>query len=251
MRTKSFLSTSYVWLVLLISMPASASAHQSIPSLDDATCLNCHKVIIQQKVSHPAVEGGCSSCHVGKNEGGKTTFTLAANGDTLCFGCHPDKQELLKKQHVHPAFKEMGCTSCHNPHGSSVAKLLTATIPELCLNCHDDKKVDEKAVTKHPPFEGGECLACHDPHASDQPKLLPKKVKEVCMECHADKVKKQHPVPYHPVDGVDDPSQEGKELSCVSCHNPHQSGFRKLFYKTGNRTQLCFDCHSKGKKAIK
>ena len=233
-----------------IMMPVAALAHPALNSFDDAGCLKCHQSVSQYKVAHPALKMGCSACHKGTMTDGKTAFALIAKGDDLCFSCHPDKKDLLKKSVMHPAFKEMGCTSCHNPHGSSVAKLLTEKIPGLCLNCHDNKKIDEKAVTKHMPFVDGDCLACHNPHASEQAGLLVKPLKEVCLSCHEKKDFRRHPVPFHPLEGVPDNLREGKDLSCVSCHNPHQSGFKKLFYTTSNRTQVCIDCHSKGKNAI-
>lgn len=240
-------------LLFLLALPGLAFAHQALTSLDDAGCLKCHESLTKQKVIHPAMEAGCSACHQGKSDGGKTTFALTAKGDALCFSCHSDKQELLKKKMVHPPFKEMGCTTCHNPHGSAVKKMLIAKVPDLCLNCHDDKKVDPKAATKHPPFVAGDCLTCHNPHATDQAKLLPKTVREVCMVCHKDQIRVQHPVPWHPIDKVPDPLHEGKELSCVSCHNPHQSNHVRLFYAQDNKMLLCVDCHSKikGKGAIR
>lgn len=262
-------------IIAALLLPASGFAHQPLTTLDDPSCLPCHKKLTEQKVKHAALEGGCSSCHQGKSEGGKTTFTLTAKGNDLCFTCHPDKQELLKKEKMvfHAPFKDMDCITCHNPHGSATARLLTSPVPELCLTCHDNKKVDPKAVTKHAPFEAGECLTCHTAHASEtaglipKPKEEPKKdekkedakkneepkvpVNELCFTCHEKKDFRRHPVPRHPTSGKPDLSRPGKDLTCVSCHEPHQSMHIKLFYTADSKMMMCIECHSKGKKPIK
>lgn len=207
---------------------------------------------------------GCSSCHQASKDG--TSIGLAATGDALCFMCHPDKKDLLKKKYVHPAFREMVCTACHDPHGSANQKLLKKPVPDLCLTCHPDKAVDKKAASVHPPFEAGMCVTCHNPHASDAPYMIQKppkgfrvkkpirfidgKINGLCFSCHNRVDFARHPFGWgggHPLSDEPDPSRPGRKMSCVSCHNPHQSKYQDLFYNTSNQSQMCVYCHSKMK----
>jgi len=76
----------------------------------------------------------CTQCHPphkGIAHKGGSTALLAK--DENCLQCHPAQ----RGPHVfeHEALRE-GCTTCHNPHGSVNAKLLTVRDSNLCLRCH-------------------------------------------------------------------------------------------------------------------
>jgi predicted CXXCH cytochrome family protein len=45
----------------------------------------------------------------------------------------------------HEALRE-GCTTCHNPHGSVNAKLLTVRDANLCLKCHFQQQTGPSQV---------------------------------------------------------------------------------------------------------
>ena len=76
----------------------------------------------------------CSECHPphkGRAHLGGSTALL--NQDESCLRCHPAQ----RGPHVfeHEAMRE-GCATCHNPHGSVNAKMLTLRDANLCLKCH-------------------------------------------------------------------------------------------------------------------
>src|SRR5208283_1462387 len=126
---------------------------------------------IKRPVVHPAMGGGCTSCH--NPHGSQFKFFFAAQGNSLCFQCHPQIEEKLKAPAVvHPPIKsERGCPSCHSPHASDAPKLLSKAGKELCLMCHDGIIKKEDTVL-HGPIKDGKCTPCHDPHASEYGKLL-------------------------------------------------------------------------------
>ncbi len=102
-------------------------------------CLDCHLDVRGQfnlPSHHPVGEGklSCTDCHSphkGSIHRGGGMALMDANEN--CFRCHPRQ----RGPHVfeHEATRE-GCTTCHTPHGSVNAKLLTARNANLCLKCH-------------------------------------------------------------------------------------------------------------------
>ncbi|MDL2718420.1 MAG: cytochrome c3 family protein, partial [Acidobacteriota bacterium] len=76
-------------------------------------------------------------------------------------------------------------------------------------------------------------------------------VNGLCFTCHEEEAYATHPVARHPTSGKDDVNRPGKELSCVSCHDPHQSKHKRLFYKSDSTMAMCVECHGKGKKPIR
>ncbi len=217
-------------------------------------CLQCHEEVTKGKSVHAAVSMGCTTCHTAVDASDiphkmttKTPKGLSAEQPDLCYGCH-DKS-LFNKKFVHAAIG-MGCTSCHNPHASKYAKLLTSDPPGLCHACHDKGMFTKKNV--HPPVAAGQCTGCHAPHSSGTASLLEKPVDELCGTCHDGKSTGKHILAgyglgdRHPTKGGPDPSRPGKEMSCVSCHNPHSSIGKYLFTEEAVHSgNLCLLCHKK------
>jgi DmsE family decaheme c-type cytochrome len=128
--------------------------HSSTPKFllakkQNETCYGCHANIRAQfeMPSHHRVNEGfmqCTDCH---NPHGSfaalsgsglhpTMVERAFDTDPPCLKCHVDKRGPFVYEH--PSVRVEGCQSCHNPHGSTNAKLLTRPVVfTLCLECHN------------------------------------------------------------------------------------------------------------------
>ena len=60
-----------------------------------------------------------------------------------CAQCHREQTRPFIFEHA--ALRE-GCTTCHNPHGSVNAKLLTIRDQNLCLRCHAQTRLPGAGV---------------------------------------------------------------------------------------------------------
>ena len=110
------------------------------PGKDPQACFACH---LEQQAQfhlpqhHPVVEGkmNCVQCHdphgmdIMKPAGGLAMARL----NQSCAQCHREQTKPVVFEHA--ALRE-GCTTCHNPHGSINAKMLTVRDSNLCLRCH-------------------------------------------------------------------------------------------------------------------
>lgn len=111
----------------------------SASHFNEGVCYQCHADVRGQfnlPNHHPVTEGrlSCTECHSphkGSIHMGGGTALLTENDK--CLACHVEQ----RGPHVfeHEALRE-GCTTCHTPHGSVNAKLLTERNATLCLKCH-------------------------------------------------------------------------------------------------------------------
>lgn len=105
----------------------------------ETVCYQCHADVRGQfnlPSHHPVPEGrmSCTQCHPphkGSAHVGGSTALLASEEN--CLQCHPAQRGPFVFEHE--ATRE-GCTTCHIPHGSVNAKLLTERNSTLCLKCH-------------------------------------------------------------------------------------------------------------------
>ncbi|MBI5004994.1 MAG: hypothetical protein HZC03_00055 [Candidatus Lloydbacteria bacterium] len=102
-----------------------------------------------------------------------------------------------------------------------------------------DKKTETKLamLSVHPPFKEKSCSDCHN--FDSQKSYLNAKAPDICLTCHNDApfTKKNT----HPALDIDE--------SCLNCHNPHESGEKKLLRKPVVET--CATCHEEKAKKLK
>lgn len=196
----------------------------------------------------------CASCHdMSVNEVKDVAFVDVTKSN--CYQCH---SLVTAKQHGHAPAVNWLCTSCHS---GKVGKFNKAehnktkyTVPDpigpLCYSCHKKNRDKwDKRRFKHEPAESGRCNRCHNSHSSPNPFFTRKSAWELCTGCHKDKIAGMHIVKtfgraMHPTHDVKDPSRPGKNLSCVSCHNPHASESSSLL-QSRSAFSLCTRCHKK------
>ncbi|MEJ2696202.1 MAG: cytochrome c3 family protein [Candidatus Sulfobium sp.] len=228
-----------IWALFLCGSSAAYAA-------DYTDCIKCHvaKPDLKKKYIHPAIQMGCKICHADAHKkGGGNPLGLSSEVPKLCFNCHGNK--AFKGKVVHPPVASGMCTFCHDPHSSGNEHLLRAKVPKLCYECHG--KFDNKVV--HAPVAAGMCLSCHTPHTGPYEALLSKPLNGLCLQCHENVVRAPHADTFgkgHPLFIKNDPKHPGHEFTCVSCHNPHDSKWIKLFkYKVidPDGFELCGHCH--------
>ncbi len=196
----------------------------------------------------------CASCHdMSLNETKGVAFEDVTKSN--CYQCH---SQVTKKQHSHAPSVNWLCSSCHNGDVGKFNKKenlhtkysVPDPIGDICFSCH--KKNKEKWGNKrfhHEPADSGRCNKCHNSHSEENEFYLRKPVWELCTGCHKDKIEGTHIIKTfgrkrHPTHNVKDPSRPGKDLSCISCHNPHASNSSSLL-QSDSAFGLCSRCHKK------
>lgn len=124
---------------------AAYGARPMVPPARDVqnACFQCHADVRGQfnlPSHHPVPEGrlSCTECHPphkGHAHVGGSTLLLDQNES--CERCHPAQRGPYVFEHE--AMRN-GCVTCHNPHGSINAKLLTMRNANLCLQCHVSRR---------------------------------------------------------------------------------------------------------------
>ncbi|GAB6082654.1 cytochrome c3 family protein [Desulfuromonas carbonis] len=195
----------------------------------------------------PEKEALCAGCH---NMNPTPEQLAQTTPDTNpCAACH---RRMLQDKYVHGPAGAFRCAYCHQPDSQPNRYQSPDGDAGLCNQCHQEK-VDEFKKNKfvHGPVAVGLCSVCHDAHASNNPAQVVLPINDLCLSCHAKVSGAPHVVrgirgEAHPLRGVQDPSQPGRELSCVSCHNPHGGKTEYFFVRNINgRFSLCELCHQK------
>ncbi len=196
----------------------------------------------------PEAERECTPCHNMKPT--EKQVSDVPDKDNACYLCH---KRMGTQKFVHGPVSTYSCAYCHPLSG----KPKYATIKretKLCFDCHVEKQKQLKGFKfLHGPIAADLCEVCHDPHSSDNPDQLRQPINKLCLSCHEQVGKGVHVVAVgdgtsHPIGGKTDPAERGKgrELSCVSCHDPH-GGKVRYYFVTGddNKMELCQMCHKK------
>ncbi|NVN99869.1 MAG: cytochrome c3 family protein [Geobacteraceae bacterium] len=196
----------------------------------------------------PDAEAHCTPCHNMKPT--QKQVLDVPDKDNACYGCH---KRMGNQKFVHGPVSTYSCVLCH-PLQSSPKYATAKKEPKLCFDCHKEKQAEFKSFKfLHGPIAADMCEVCHDPHSSENPDQLHQSVNRLCLSCHESVGKGVHAIALgdgsgHPISEKTDPSEKGKgrELSCISCHDPHGGKFRYYFI-TGNenKMELCQFCHKK------
>ncbi len=193
--------------------PHNSTQKALLTSPAPGLCLDCHVGIAQlmgQKVKHSVVSQGksCLTCH--NAHASNVEHLLSRLPFDLCVNCHStddmkdaagvtltNMKALLEKNAVHHGpVAQKDCSACHQPHGSTVFRLLSAAYPstfyapfdpkayEMCFGCHEEQLVTTEKTTTATRFRDGDrnlhflhvnkadrgrtCRACHEVHAAQK-----------------------------------------------------------------------------------
>ena len=183
----------------------------------------------------PSNENKCTPCH-------QTTSKNLSKDASVEKECAPCHAPLSRLPYFHAPAASWECLKCHDSNGEKKFQLNADYSAKICFDCHSDKQDDiSNKASVHGVVE--QCNMCHDAHGADNDMLLVAPVNTICLTCHDDIAQKPHPVVNHPIEGRPDPFRKGKEMSCVTCHNPHTSEHPQLLISP--RMSLCQDCHKK------
>lgn len=164
------------------------SFKNATPARVSQACLTCHAEALRMSARandpHSRNSLSCVTCHVIHKPSAEPLLVKAKA--ELCITCHTDVKAEFARPYRHKVQEGMvGCTDCHNPHGTVRNTALRAHSGNEagCVGCHGDKR--GPFVFEHAPVNLEGCAACHEPHGSVNPRMLKRaEVKSLCLECH-------------------------------------------------------------------
>ena len=150
----------------------------------NAPCLKCHqgdKRIHWQGSMHETRDVACSNCHQVHVQHDRVRDRLTQS--EVCFMCHKEQRAQITRMSHHPITEgKVGCSDCHNPHGTAGVKLLVRdTVVDTCYTCHMEKR--GPFIFNHQPVTD-DCTICHNPHGSSIANLLKTRPPFLCQQCH-------------------------------------------------------------------
>lgn len=156
----------------------------SAARVQNQKCLSCHEGGLRTHWdgSQHQINGlACTSCH--SVHQAKDPVLVKETQPQICFNCHAEQRADTHKLSTHPLDAgSLGCSDCHNPHGSTGPKLLKKnTVNETCWQCHADKR--GPFLWEHQPVTEN-CTNCHTPHGSNISPLLKDRAPFLCDDCH-------------------------------------------------------------------
>ena len=219
------------------------------------SCVTCHPQVVSQGVwkHSTTINQQCLSCHQQSVDPWRIGFPILRIQE-VCFSCHTSNRSWFSSASIHGPLVVGGCTLCHNPHGEDHRRQLWAEgSRDICIICHSDKRnlvterQDKRMPYVHGIIFGAGCVACHDPHATDQSYMLVKPTNKLCSGCHPDVLQMSagHPVANHPVSAPRERRRPGRQLTCVSCHDPHGTPNKLMLIKPLLGGHLCRECHKR------
>lgn len=192
----------------------------------------------------PGNEGGCSQCH---NLDFRKAGEPEAPDQSPCYKCH--KKIMSEYKFAHGPSAVWSCLLCHD--GKSRERKLAAAAPidGKCFNCHENAW--EKKKYRHGPTAAGACTICHNPHGANRPNFLRMAPQDLCPSCHGEILQQPHVVmgfsgKGHPLYLSPNPLNRNRDLTCVSCHNPHGEDsdvFLNGYDESKSQKRFCTTCH--------
>ncbi len=184
----------------------------------------------------------CATCH--------TAHAIKGDSDlkTVVFLRQPNENSNLCLS-CHTSFKKNN----HHPLGPQKEK-----VPQKIIEAGGMTSKNKNAIY---------CQTCHAPHGAEFPKMLVMPVKTLCISCHENKspevakssgqamhrIGQKFPEFVPPETLVKAGAKFGPkgELSCLSCHDMHQSKTKEnLLVKENNKGSLCIDCHESQRSVV-
>lgn len=147
-------------------------------------CTTCHaggEHINWAGSQHQANDVTCTSCHVSHVP--RDPVLSKKTEVEVCFTCHAEQRSESFQFSHHPVREgKVGCSDCHNTHGSGGQSLLKEfTVNEVCTTCHAEQR--GPFLWEHQPVRE-DCTTCHKPHGSTQTALLKLRSPFLCQTCH-------------------------------------------------------------------
>ncbi len=165
--------------------------------VQNEACLQCHEKGIQTywEASPHASRGlSCINCHTVMQKTSdrhqlaklddKTPFFNKRADIEVCGQCHLQrKAQLLRSSHMPMREGKIGCSDCHNPHGTpNPSQLKQTSVNENCYTCHAERR--GPFLHEHPSVSEN-CANCHEPHGSVNDRLLKVRMPRLCTQCHS------------------------------------------------------------------
>jgi DmsE family decaheme c-type cytochrome len=191
--------------------------------VQNGACLQCHEKGMRTywEASPHAGRGlTCTNCHTVMHKTSdryqlakvddKTPFFWKRADIEVCGQCHLQrKAQLMRSSHMPLREGKIGCSDCHNPHGTpNPSQLKQASINENCYTCHTERR--GPFLWEHPPALEN-CANCHEPHGSVNDRLLKVTDPRLCTQCHI--------LSAHPSTPRGKNSVFVFNRSCTNCHS--------------------------------
>jgi DmsE family decaheme c-type cytochrome len=185
------------------------------------TCLNCHSV-------HGAPQFSAEQRQAFGITKAETKLLKKRSEAETCYQCHSDVRRSQFQRSTHlfrneDREQQMGCSSCHEAHGSAAKKMMRReSVNETCYQCHTEMR--GPFLWDHAPVRE-DCTTCHKSHGSNNTNLLRQRPPMLCQQCH---IQGRHQT----VAGTPN-SAFNTYRSCTNCHSQvhgsnHPSGINFL-----------------------
>lgn len=190
-------------------------------------CLTCHQGGPRtgwHLSAHGTQDVACTSCH--QVHAARDKVREKAAQAEICYSCHKEQRAQMNRPSHHPVPEgKMGCSDCHNAHGSAGPKMLVKdSVNETCYECHMEKR--GPFLHNHQPVTEN-CAICHNPHGTTAPTLLKQRQPLMCQNCHNVNNGAEHRIAF--VQQLGGRSTNRAEIGsmargCLNCHtNIHGS----------------------------